>query len=550
VLFKIVATLLCIYDFYMPTATSTLQPYTGTWTDDEVIHLLKRTLFGAQKADIDYFKTKSLSQAVTELLNPTTSLPNPPVKDYDTIGALTQPDTNIASGQTWVNDPNNDGNIQSKRIASFKKWWGTVLINQDRSIREKMTLFWHNHFATETSVISNAQYVYKHHALLRANAIGNFKSLVKAVTIDPGMLVFLNGQYNTASAPDENYGRELQELFCCGKGPNSQYTEADVKAAAKVLTGWQNNASAISSQFNPARHDTTSKQFSAFYNNTVIQGVTGPSGGNTEVNALVDMIFNTQEVAKFICRKLYRWFVYYEIDSTIETNIISPLADMLRNNNYEIKPVLNILLQSEHFFDPLNRGCQIKNPVDLIIGMCREFNIAFPAASDYISNYGLSNYFISWLNNMQQNIGDPPDVSGWKAYYQVPQFYEIWINSDTLPKRSQFTDGMVVSGYTYNGKKIIVDGIAFAQSLSNPGDPNILLSDSLKILFRIDLPADEKAQIKKDILLGGQVSDTYWTIAWSDYIANPNNAASLAIVKNRLRDLYKYLMDLPEYQLA
>ena len=95
--------------------------------------------------------------------------------------------------------------------------------NQDRSIREKMTLFWHNHFSTETNDIGNALYVYKHHAMLRSNALGNFKSLVRAVTIDPAMLVYLNGQLNTANAPDENYGRELQELFCCGKGAASLY---------------------------------------------------------------------------------------------------------------------------------------------------------------------------------------------------------------------------------------------------------------------------------------------------------------------------------------
>ncbi len=240
-----------------------LTAYSGGWTENEVIHLLKRTMFGATKADINYFKTRTFLQSVDEMLNPVAALPDPPVKEYTSANAT---DTNIQLGTTWVNDPSTDGGVNSLREASFKKWWMGVMIRQDRSIREKMTLFWHNHFSTETNVIGNSQYVYKHHALLRANALGNFKALTRAVTIDPGMLVYLNGQYNTVSAPDENFGRELQELFCCGKGPGSLYTEDDVKAAAKVLTGWKNTNATLSSSFDINRHDKKNKQFSAFYN--------------------------------------------------------------------------------------------------------------------------------------------------------------------------------------------------------------------------------------------------------------------------------------------
>jgi hypothetical protein len=109
------------------------------------------------------------------------------------------------------------------------------------------------------------------------------------------------------------------------------------------------------------------------------------------------MIFNAQEVSKYICRRLYRWFVYYQIDSAVETNVIEPLAALLRSSNYEIKPVLNLLLKSEHFFDVLNQGCQIKSPVDKVIGMSREFNIQFQPTSDYVSNYGLWNYYVRSL---------------------------------------------------------------------------------------------------------------------------------------------------------
>ena len=533
-----------------PPPSGGLAVYTGAWTENEVIHLLKRTLFGASRNDINYFKTKTFIQSVDELLNPVSPLPDPPVKEYTTPANATIPDPNITQGSIWVLDPNTDGTVNSLRRASFKKWWMGVMINQDRSIREKMTLFWHNHFATETNDIGNAQFVFKQHLLLRTYALGNFKALTRAITIDPGMLVYLNGQLNTVKAPDENYGRELQELFCCGKGPDSLYTEADVKAASSVLTGWKNNATAISSLFDSTRHDATNKQFSAFYNNTLIQGKTGATAGDEELDALLDMIFATQEVAKYFCRRIYRWFVYYDIDSTVEANIITPLANILRTNNYEIKPVLNALLKSEHFFDVLAKGCQIKSPVDLVVGLCREFNVAFQPATDYITNYGMNNYLVNWVSNMQQNIGDPPDVSGWKAYYQEPQFYEIWINSDTLPKRNQFTDTMIVNGYTFNGKKLQIDGLTYAQTLSNPGDPNKLISDMVNNIFRIDISAASQNQLKTDILLGGQSNDYYWTDAWNLYLSTPGNTSNTITVKNRLRDLIKYLMDLSEYQLA
>jgi len=166
-------------------------------------------------------------------------------------------------------------------------------------------------------------------------------------------------------------------------------------------------------------------------------------------------------------------------------------------------------------------GCQIKSPVDLVVGMCRELNLAFQPDTDYATNYGFYNYLLSWVTNMQQNIGDPPDVSGWKAYYQAPQFYEIWINSDTLPKRIQFTDTMCLTGYTFNSLKLMIDPVVYAKTLSNPADPNILINDVLKYMYRMDLSAASKAQIKKDILLAGQVTDAYWTDIWNILSIHP-----------------------------
>jgi len=529
---------------------SGLTPYSGPWDTEAVVHLLKRAMFGAAPQDISYFKGLSMSQAVDELLNPPAALPFLPLKDYDTSTAE-MPDS-IVAGTTWVNDYSKDPIVQSGRIECLKRWTAGVMINQDRSVREKMGLFWHNHFATETSVVAEPHALYKHYTLFRSNALGNFKALVRAITIDPAMLLYLNGFQNNKTAPDENYARELQELFTLGKANNPNYTEDDVKAAAKVLTGWRIDLPTTSSSFNSAQHDTTSKQFSSFFNNTVIAGRSGATAGDDELDDLLNMIFSKKaEVSQFIVKKIYRWFCYYTIDAAAQANVIAPLAQIFQDNNWEIKPVLDALFKSEHFFDALNRGCLIKSPIELSIGLCREFSLVFPdAVTEYKEASNMWD-FIRWENTLStQEYGDPPSVAGWPSYYQAPQFYELWINSDTLPKRNHFTDTLVWNGYSRGGKTLKVDPVAFAMQLSNPGDPNILIDDSLAILYRVPVSDTSKNTIKTTILLSGQTSDYYWTNAWNAYLANPTDTMAYQTVYIRLRDLYRYFMNLAEYHLA
>jgi len=528
---------------------SGLNPYAGQWTTNEVIHLLKRTMFGAKKADVDYFLGRTVSQSVDELMNPTAPNPTPPIKEYVTSTQPGTPDTNIAQGTTWVNDINNDGTVQSQRSASYKKWWTGVLVNQDRSIKEKMNFFWIDHFGNESSDIGNANWVYKQHTTIRQHTLGNYKQMVRDITLDYGMLRYLNGYLNTATAPDENYGRELQELFTLGKGPDSKYTEGDVKEAAKVLTGWRVNGANYTTFFDPTRHSTANKQFSSFYNNTIITGRTGATAGDLELNDLLNMIFAQNEVAKFLVRKFYRWFVYYEIDAATEANVITPLADIFRSSNYDIKPVLTTLFKSEHFFDIANQGCVIKTPIDVVIGSMREFEVNMPLATDWDTNYGHWNTLYSWMINMGVTLHDPPNVAGMPAYYQEPTFHEIWITTDSLPKRNQFTDVMTNSGYLRNGFRMQFDFTTIAKTFSNPGNPNDLLKDALNYLYRIQVSPQTMAQMKTQMLLSNQLYDYYWTNAWSAYISNPTTP-NFNTVNTRLKDLFRYIMNLSEYQLS
>jgi uncharacterized protein (DUF1800 family) len=531
---------------------SGLNIYTGTWSATEVIHLLKRTMFGAKTADVNYFRNLSMAQSVDEILNVGTTAPSPPLKTYDNTGIpAADPDYAIPQGSTWINTWSGDGTVNSRRIASWKSWWTGLMINQPRTITEKMVLFWHNHFATESNEYSRGTYGYRHNALLRQMAVGNFKTLVRGVTVDLAMMRYLNGYLNTNSAPDENYSRELQELFTLGKENNPNYSEDDVKAAARVLTGWRINNTNDTLFFDINRHDKTGKTFSSFYGGKVIAGRTDATAGDVELDELLNMIFSKNvEVSEYIVRRLYLWFCYYTIDPNTITTVIKPLAKLLRDSNWETKPVLEALLKSEHFYDVLNQGCLIKSPIDLTVTTIREFNVAFPPDTDYVNAYFMYEYLRSQASTMQQNLGDPPSVSGWPPYYQVPQFYEIWINSDTLPKRNRFTDQLIGNGYSRNGKKIQIDPIAFAKSLSNPVDPNVLINDSLSILYRVPLSENSKAIIKKQLLLSGQDQDYYWSNAWNAYLATPTDNAVYQTVYTRLRDLYKYLMNLAEYQLS
>ncbi len=521
--------------------------YAGVWDTEAIIHLLKRTMFGAKKADVDFFRTMTMSQAVDHLLDvsPAQTEPAPPVKTYN--AAI---DPGIPIGQTWVYTTQADSNAQRRN--SLKNWWIGQMLNQERNILEKLTLMWHNHFVIEMDAVGSGIFSYQNNTILRKNALGNFKQFVKEISIDTGMLKYLNNYLNVNTAPDENYARELQELFTIGKGADNAsapFTEEDVKQAAKVLTGWGLDINDNTYLFRANRHDSSNKQFSAFYNNTVIAGRT-LEDGKLELDDLLTMIFAKEEVSLHICRKIYRWFVYYEIDAATEQNVIAPLAQIFRNSGNEIKPVLAALLKSEHFFDAVNRGCMIKNPVDITVSLCREFSVAFPVITDYTAGYNMWEKLVANCSNMQQEPGQPPNVAGWPAYYQAPQYQQLWINADTLPKRNIFSDTMITTGFTKSGVTIIIDTTVFAASMPAPSNPNSLLQDSLTYLLRIPLSQQSRDQLKTDILLDGQANDIYWTTAWNTFVNNPGDTANANSVKTKLKALYQYIMQLPEYQLS
>ncbi|NJO25276.1 MAG: DUF1800 domain-containing protein [Bacteroidia bacterium] len=432
-----------------------------------------------------------------------------------------------------------------------------------------MTWFWYHFipvdfddiYQTSNSYIksNSARVFYSYFKLFRDNALGNFKTIIRNISTEPGMMYYLNNQQNSATAPDENFARELMELFTLGKGSDSLYTQSDVVEASKVLTGWrvQNlNTANIATNFVPGQHSTSNKQFSSFFNNTVINYQSGAAGAN-ELDLLMDMIFSKSDVvSKYICRRLYRYFIYYDIDANIETNVITPLAQTFVNSNWDILPVLKQLFKSEHFFDIANRGVFIKTPFDLVAGSLRIFNIETNVSNpaNYEAQYKVWNYFNNTISRpIEQYAGTIPNVSGWNPFYQTPAFHQYWINSNSIQKRFKFlTDIFNGFNLNYNGltTNIKVNVIAFAQQFDNATiqDPNLLVAACIKYLIPVDLSTDQKENIKLQTLLSGQTTDSYWTSAWSTYLANPNTT-NTNVVTSRLKSLLTTIVQLAEYQL-
>ncbi len=495
-------------------------------------------MFGAKNTDVHNFLEMSVSAAVDKLLEELPQ-PPPPINDYGN-------DPFVPPGQTWIDAPMSNGH-EDKRTYSLKGWWLGNMLDQPTNIREKMVLFWHNHIPIEFWDLYNGRYSYRYMEQLYLHATGNFKALVKAITIDPAMLIYLNNTSSGKDAPDENYARELQELFCVGKGAGAGFTEDDVQSAARVLTGWRTDFAYPETYFHEQTHDTTDKQFSAFYNNTVITGRSGQAGME-ELDDLLDMIFATDEVTLFLCRKLYTFFVYQDINEQVEQDIIEPLAQLLRDSNYEVKPVLETLLKSAHFFDPLNRGSMLKSPVEYVVGMNREFHVQFPPASQYQDLFELRKAMYAHLPNMLEAIGDPPNVSGWPAWYQEPIFYKYWITVSTYPKRASHSDLLLFTGYATNNQIVKPDVVAFTATLTEPADPNFLLEEVLRLFYGIEVSDEVKMQLKS-ILLSGQASDYYWSSAWNEYVGDPNNVQALGVVETRLEAFYQAILQLEEYQL-
>lgn len=534
-----------VQDVVQPVSLS-LAPYAGPWTQTEAAHLLRRTLFGPTLAQINNAVSLGLDATITQLLsNPTI---NPPL-------AYNGNDSIVAQGNTWVNavcptDTVAATTTENARRESLAAWHMQRINTESFSIHEKMCLFWQNHFAAEATFDCRATYHYM--MLISDNALGNFKQLIKDMTIDPCMLVFLNGAQNNKFSPNENYARELLELYTIGKGPQigegdyTNYTEQDIMEGAKILTGWtvsgflSDSVTTTSSYFDPALHDSTTKTLSTHFGNASV-----PNADANEYSNYIDIIFQQNEVAKFICRKIYRWFVNYDLTTTVETTVIQDMADLMIANNYDIFPVIETLLKSDHFYDMSVRGAIIKNPLEFVFSLFNSTSTVPNVNTNVDYRFYLNMYWGAGALGM--NYIQPPNVGGWFAYYQAPNYTKLWVNSAYIKLRFDLSSYVTIyGGLDVDGNRLPVNHLGFLDALTTPNNAQQVVDDLALIFCPKGLSAAQKLTLK--FILTNGLPDFEWTVQYDDYQANPGNTTFSDPVKQRIALTLDQLFKLPEFQ--
>lgn len=373
-------------------AIGTLTAYspntTKPWDRRRAQHLLRRMGFGATPTEIDAALKRKPGELVDELITAAFNLPLPPAPAWANMKYLEY--------QNFTQD------IIPQYIEWTTRWVRDMYKN---GFREKLALFWHNHFVTQGEIYVCPSYLYAYHKILQQHCLGDFKAFVKAIGTTPAMLIYLNGVQSTRFNPNENYARELYELFTLGR--DNGYTQQDIVETARALTGWNGFTEPC------APIGFTSLGFDP--GNKTIFGKTAAYNYDT----LHDLLFQERavQISTYICRKIYRHFVHPEVDETI----VAGLAKTFRDNNFQIAPVFRQLLKSEHFFDDEVIGTIIKSPLDMLISFFRQGGFAFEQQETTLGVIYLS-------GELGQQVFQPVDVAGWPGN-------RTWISSATLTGR-------------------------------------------------------------------------------------------------------------------
>lgn len=389
------------------------------------------------------------------------------------------------------------------QMREIQKWWITRMIQTPRPLEEKLTLFWHGHFATSYRTIEDSYHMYMQNRMFRANAIGNFADLLRGIIRDPAMLAYLNNNQNRKSSPNENLAREIMELFSLGVG---NYTENDIKNGAKALTGYTFNDDAF--VYRKATHDNTSKR---------ILG----SSGNLDADGFVNAILMSPACAPFIAAKLYKFFVadiptdVRKLDGPQRT-VVRKLSTMLQQQRYELKPILRKLLLSRHFYDDSVIGDKIKSPIELLVGSIRTLNA--PARNTVL--------LAEAMDMMGQSIFLPPSVKGWDGG-------RSWINTSTLYVRQ-------------NTLVYLLTGRAAGRRFVDPSkfDPTSLVPSMNDPRLNGNPPAQLIANELIELTLGTRSNDLASTLVEAaNRVDRPNTTKGMTA-------MLLLLTSMPEYQLC
>ncbi len=342
-------------------------------------HLLRRAGFGARPTEWAAYTKLGVAETTARLLHPET-VPDP----FPALLSEVQGDY-----------------VDFDSLDSIKKWWLYRMSHTPRPLEEKMTLFWHGHFATANYKVDHPRRMWTQNETFRAHALGNFRTLLQAVSRDPAMLVWLDGVENRKGRPNENFGRETLELFTLGAGGG--YTEADVKEAARAFTGWQvEDGGAV---FHADRHDDGPKTF---------LGQTGNFGGDD----ILDIVVKHPSTAHFVCSKLFKFYVH----DTPTPADLKPLTSAYFAGGYEIRAVLTALFNSPAFYSDAAFHAKIKSPTEYVVTTLRTLDAPFSAANNNLLGAGRA---------MGQELFNPPNVKGWSGG-------KTWMNTMTLITRANF----------------------------------------------------------------------------------------------------------------
>lgn len=393
-----------------------------------------------------------------------------------------------------------------RQVLSMQKWWLERLIETPRPLEERMTLFWHSHFATSYRTIENSYHLFMQNRLFRGNAVGNFGALLFSIIRDPAMLAYLDNNESRVGSPNENLARELMELFSLGEGG---YRESDIKDGARALTGYTFIGNEF--LFREEWHDTGGKN------------ILGKSG-NLDGDGFVRAILEQRRCSQYICMKLYEHFVS-ELPPRRDpayrsaTRVIERMAATMRGNRYEIAPVLEELFLSEHFYNARFRGERIKSPVELVVGAVR--SLGTPARSLNVLNDA--------MDLMGQRLFFPPNVAGWAEG-------RAWINTSTLFTRQNILN-FLLTGKTPSG----FDPLASVETF----DPRPLLAD----LARAD-PGAEREPSRVVEYLGRFMLPRPMSASQRDTLITFVDGAGGRMTTPVLTGLLVLISAMPEYQLA
>ncbi len=550
---------------------ASLNPLQGALGQRRAAHVLRRASFRYTRAKVDELAAQTASDAVAALL-----VPSPLQLDQPVYAAAAG-----ATPVTWVNPPQPpsvllpaDDNDLRRFVMS---WWLNEALH-DPGAGHRMAFFFHQ-FLTVTPDYGSSMDFHDYLMLLRWGSLGNFKKLVTKMVVDNCMLDYIDNNQNYVNNPNLNYAREFFELHtigageAAGPGDYTNYTEDDIQQAARVFTGFNNakrhqyqdpETGIPAGRGYPQSHDFGVKTFSARFNGATIQPPTNDLDGmNAELNALVDMVFAQEETARNFCRRVYRFFIGRDIPADIETDIIGPLAQTFITNDFEIKPVVQQLLQSEHFYDAddaeaadENVGALIRSPLDLALQTLAFFEVPIP---DPVSET-VAHYDTFWDKSIMGRLMDwsgmfmfyPPDVAGYPGYYQDPDFNRQFFNSATIVARYKWPEMLITGTHSWGpgANEPLGTRFDFAAWLRDSGiiaDPNdsyVLVQELLQYLFP-EVPDNDRFEYFHTEIFLDSLPAADWDYEWFNFVGTGDDSE----VQIPLRRLFNAMLYAPEYQV-